>query len=193
MRELHLLLIAVFILSGCASVSVTKVTSGDEEGIRFYRPHPYLLVTEEPPAKADAETGSSAIQKPKSGQTAANAGASSAPADSTGNVNVQIVWLPDLSESYAIRTNSGLGAANSSVTLKDGWQLTQFGGSVDTKIPETITAFTGALQAAAGVAKTLTVAPPARSEKIKPGLYRLEFNKGMVTRIVGPIEVFPAQ
>lgn len=38
---------AIVLLSGCASVEITRVTKDNpyKEGIRFYRPYPYLLIT----------------------------------------------------------------------------------------------------------------------------------------------------
>lgn len=39
--------IAALSTSGCASVKVKKLSSEDEKGVRFYRPAPYLLKTEE--------------------------------------------------------------------------------------------------------------------------------------------------
>jgi hypothetical protein len=42
-----IVLTCALLIYSCAGVNVTKITSGnqDEEGIRFYRPYPYLLVT----------------------------------------------------------------------------------------------------------------------------------------------------
>jgi len=39
------ILAAMLVFNGCARVVVTRLESDDQEGIRFYRPHPYLLVT----------------------------------------------------------------------------------------------------------------------------------------------------
>jgi len=194
MRRFCFVLSAFFLLAGCAGVDVKKVTSGKEEGIRFYRPHPYLLVTLTPPPTTGAESGPSTADKPKPKQATPPADPTPATPDSTGKVYMQIVWLPDKSENYAIEIRSGLGTIDSSFQLKDGWQLTQFGGKIDTKIPETIAAVSSLLQAAAGVPAKVMMGERrlAPAETIKPGLYRLEFDKsGMVTRIAGPIEIVP--
>lgn len=39
----------IFLISGCAGVEITKITPEDpyEEGLRFYRPYPYLWVTKD--------------------------------------------------------------------------------------------------------------------------------------------------
>jgi hypothetical protein len=192
MRRFFFVLPVIFLLGGCASVAVKKVETGNEEGIRFYRPHPYLLVTEEPPPKTDAETGSAAADKPKPKKAKLSSDTQSAPAADTGKWYAQIIWLPDKSENYAIQVKSGLGTIDSSVTLKDGWELTQFGGKIDTKVPETITAISGLLQAAAGVVPKGAAGRPGPAEKVAFKLYRLEFDKsGMVTSIVGPIDITP--
>jgi hypothetical protein len=63
-----------------------------------------------------------------------------------------IVFLPDPSQEWTMITHSGLGTVNTSATLTDGWNLTQFGDERDSKIPETITAISGLVSAAAGAA-----------------------------------------
>jgi len=58
-------------------------------------------------------------------------------------VEAKTVYLPKKDEEYSIKVKSGLGTVNGSFTLTDGWNLTQFGDSRDSKIPDTITALTG--------------------------------------------------
>lgn len=49
MKRFYLLIVAALLITGCASVEVTKITPENpfKEGIRFYRPHPYLWVTKD--------------------------------------------------------------------------------------------------------------------------------------------------
>jgi hypothetical protein len=70
-----------------------------------------------------------------------------------------------------------LGTVELKATLDDGWNLTSLGASIDTKIPETITALRGVAQAAAGLR--------GRSITNEPGLWRIEFDSttGSVTKI----------
>jgi hypothetical protein len=88
---------------------------------------------------------------------------------------IQLVWLPNYNLGYAVKTRSGLGKADGSVKLADGWRITEFGAIVDTKIPETIAAVADLLKAA-GVS-SLTKGAPAKAIAPEPGLYRLKFNK----------------
>ncbi|HZO08642.1 MAG TPA: hypothetical protein VFC77_04645, partial [Myxococcota bacterium] len=62
-----------------------------------------------------------------------------------GECQDALVWLPDASQEYAIRVRSGLGTATASATLANGWNLVAFGGSQDSRIPETIEALAGTL------------------------------------------------
>ena len=47
MKRFFLFAIIIFLIAGCARVKVEKITHQNpyQEGIRFYRPHPYLWVT----------------------------------------------------------------------------------------------------------------------------------------------------
>jgi uncharacterized protein YceK len=46
MKSKVLSLMVLVMLAGCASVKIVKVTDDSTEGLRFYRPEPYLVVTE---------------------------------------------------------------------------------------------------------------------------------------------------
>jgi hypothetical protein len=86
---------------------------------------------------------------------------------------IQLVWLPNYNMGYAVRTQPGLGKADGSVKLAEGWRLTEFGAIVDTRIPETISAMADLVKAAGTFAK----GTPPKAVELKPGLYRLKFNK----------------
>src|SRR5437762_5481467 len=122
------LLLAIFAATaGCAAVHVRPLTADEHmkkasaEGVRFYRPWPYLLVT--------AETS-----------------------DKGTNYKGQILYLPKMDDEYIVQVKNGWGTANGSVKLQDGWMLNEQGTIVDSKIPETITAISGLITAAGGVA-----------------------------------------
>ena len=48
-KRLHLLTVLIFLMTGCAGVEIAKITSDNpyREGLRFYRPYPYLWVTKD--------------------------------------------------------------------------------------------------------------------------------------------------
>jgi hypothetical protein len=117
---------------------ITRVTDSTpyRDGLRFYRPEPYLLVIR----------------------------------DTSGTLQASVISLPNRDQEYVLRKRGGIGATEVSATLEGGWNLTQFGSKTDTKIPEMITAFAGALQPQRGPGGLLTTSTP-------PGLYRFLFHK----------------
>lgn len=48
-NKFYLLSALIFFMAGCAGVEIVKITpeNPNQEGIRFYRPHPYLWVTKD--------------------------------------------------------------------------------------------------------------------------------------------------
>jgi hypothetical protein len=124
--------------AGCGGVKIRQVTPQNpyEEGLRFYRPHPYLWVTK----------------------------------DKSGGLQGSIIWLPDKSQEYVATAKSGLGSAESRLTLEDGWNLTGFSESRESPTAAMITALTGSLQ---DITKVL---PAANREELRPGLYVFTFD-----------------
>ncbi len=93
-----------------------------------------------------------------------------------GKVDSRVVYLPKMDEEYVIKVHSGLGTVNATFDLADGWQLTKFGDSRDSKIPETINAMSGLATSVSGIAmKAQGVS--LQAEPLPPGLYRFEFDK----------------
>jgi hypothetical protein len=140
-------IVAVF-LHGCAGVEVTRITKENpyKEGIRFYRPYPYLLIT-----------------KVKQGE----------------NLECKIVYLPNVNEEYAVRVKSGIGSTEAKLTLEDGWNLTQFGETRESKSAEMVNALTGSL---AGLKQFLKM---NQENELLPGLYALIFDEktGLVSGV----------
>jgi hypothetical protein len=143
-------------LDGCARVTVTPVTKEDRTtpGVRYYESEPYLLVTKDVPK----------AEKKEKAATAATV------------YTIQIVWLPNYNMGYAVKTTPGLGTADGKVKLAAGWQLTEFGAVVDTKIPETINAVTDLVKAV-GVSALLKDKKEPETIPLEAGLYRLIFDK----------------
>ncbi len=117
------ILIFVFATTSCARMQffTNSELKGDETGIRFYTPKPYLLV---------ARTGNA--DKP---------------------VEVQSVYIPDLSKPTYAKATPGYGSADVSIALSNG-MLTNFGSKTDSNIPALLTALGGFDQALATASKT---------------------------------------
>ena len=146
---------------GCASVKVKRVPAHDAnvEGLRFYRPRPYLLVSDEP---EQGTTAKGATAKPAMGGIAG----------ATSTLHFSIVWLPDLSQEYVIQASAGMGTVTFNPTLENGWKLTALNANVDSKTAELLTA-AGTMVTKAGVGKS--EASTTRSQRIVPGLFRFVF------------------
>jgi hypothetical protein len=105
--------------AGCASVSVRRLDKGDagyDEGVRFYRPWPYLSITKEVGAN-NAKT-----------------------------LKAEIVMLPDAdpSNEYVVQWSAGwFGTTNPNVTLSEGWNLTGFNSKVEAGTSALLTSLAG--------------------------------------------------
>jgi len=182
-----------FFLAGCASVKVVRVDPSKADaayndsgrlktsGILFYRPRPYLMVTEAPPPKEQEGSGGSSLShldmnsQDKAGPPA------------TQQLSVQIVWLPDYSQEFEIQAHPGLGSVTMNPTLKDGWNLASLSATVDSKTAELITA-------AAGLAKAIPLTALSK-EAPKPyctGLYPINVDRttGLITGLGAPVVKF---
>ncbi len=65
-------------------------------------------------------------------------------ANANGGKKASIVYLPDMSEAFYAKTKSGFGQSDLKMVFENG-SLASYGISTDTKIPETITALSAAL------------------------------------------------
>ena len=97
--------------------------------------------------------------------------------DKDGSLKGTIHWLPNKNEEYVIKVKSGVGTAETKFTLENGWNLTQFGETRDSKTPEMIEALSGSLKDVTEVFKIL------RNEELHPGLYLFVFDDktGLIT------------
>lgn len=84
----------------------------------------------------------------------------------------KIIWLPDLSQEYAIQMNPGLGYIEFKPNLENGWNLVGFEAKLDPKTKELIEAVTGLL------AKAVTAIPTIKAPPGVPqtGIYRLDYD-----------------
>lgn len=178
MRRAIIIAIAVAVavawcLAGCANVKVVPVRPGDTktEGVRFWAPHPYLLVTKGTYRQgADKQNDDPRADPPATGQEV---------------TNTYLIWLPDPDKEYAIQLKGGSGAANAKITLKNGWMLDTFNAEADAKVPETIEALTGAFKALPiGLKQESQGLIEGILKEVPPGLYRFEFNGGAAVALV---------
>jgi hypothetical protein len=163
----RILALSTVLLPSCASYEVVQVSKTDtKEGVRFYRPAPYLLIGVEAAVPA-AEAKPGALKKEL------------APEKPT--LTAKLIYLPDHSQQYVIHRKGGLGTSEVTASLQDGWNLVSYGSKSDSKIPETITAVASLATSIAGLGFTEgSTAFPS------PGLWRIQFDdtSGFVTDIV---------
>lgn len=148
--------------SGCAHLTFQTAAVHNEpwykrwfarsDGIHYYRSKPYVLITE---TKGTKDTESSCV--------------------------VEIKYLPDYSQEYVIIPHYWIGSIALKPTLTDGWNLTNFDSTVDTKMPDMLNALVGGLKAAApnGVAPLLSFGKEPElfnkaTGNVRPGLYPTE-------------------
>jgi nitrogen fixation protein len=142
---LTLCVLSAILLAGCGgSVTVKKLSSEKDEGIPYYLPKPYLLIT---------RGLSATVYKPKVTETVTEKSSNGTKTTTTvteqavGTPNtdktaysMEIVYLPDLRDKYGITIKSGSGTSDTKITLENGWRLTSLAEISDTKIADTIKA-----------------------------------------------------
>lgn len=140
----------------CTRVVVTRNPGYDDEGIRYYRPKPYLMLS--PAATPNAQTTEGTY------------------------VAISVQYLPDYSEEYSIKLRSGIGQGRLSVSLEDGWNLTSVDLMTDQQVDELIGSFANLLSAAAPLAPERAPGPAtAMAEVERPvplGLYEAVIAEG---------------
>jgi hypothetical protein len=113
-------------LTGCTPrVRVLPNPTVHDKGIRYYRPKPYLMVTsgvaEVTTSEKDKTVSTTTVPDPR-------------------YVNIQLVYLPDFEEEYAIDVRTGFGTADVSIKLEDGWNLTEISQNLDSQTDENMEA-----------------------------------------------------
>lgn len=136
---------------GCLPrVSVRPNPGPCTPGIRYYRPKPYLFIS--PAAE------SVAVEKKEDKTVTTTEGV----ADKY--VQIQLQWLPDFSEEYAINIRSGLGTNETEITLENGWNLTGLNTKLDSQTDENITAVAELIKAIPTSAATRFAGDKVRNE-----------------------------
>lgn len=177
-RVVYVVLTSVGALSGCASVTAISVDPATgrakadaAEGIPYFLPAPYLLVTEVPidaSPESNGKQGGAAADKAapaakpdpsKSGAPAATQdGSGTAPSSSsdtsfsmfTKQYGVKLIYLPDPSRPMVLRQHAGIGSSQMNATLQDGWMLTSLNSSADSKTAETLASLASVIGAVYG-------------------------------------------
>lgn len=174
------ILLTVLFASGCTQVSVKKNPGPDDDGIRYYRPKPYLLIL--PGAPSASSTPSLELQ----GGLDVNLRGSVPTQETDGTegeepiglygkgahqpisfpstslvrqdlkplqrVSVSMEYMPDFSEEYSVKLRPGLGVGKLNMTLENGWNLTAVGIETDQQTDEIITSVANLFEKVAAAA-----------------------------------------
>lgn len=117
---------------GCTPrVIVRAHPTKNDNGIRFYRPKPYLKI----------EPAEVAVDKSRTELV-------------PSMVRISLAYLPDFSEEYAIDVRTGCGTANVGIKLEDGWNLTEISQDLDSQTDENIEAIGSLVKAVGGIVPT---------------------------------------
>jgi len=174
-RVACVVLTSVSALTGCASVTAISVDPNTgqakadaAEGIPYFLPAPYFLVTEVPidaSPESDGKQGGAAVDKaapaakPDPSKSAATQDGSGTAPSSTSDTSysmftkqygVKLIYLPDPSRPMVLRQHPGFGSTQMNATLQDGWMLTSLNSSTDSKTAETLASLASVIGAAYG-------------------------------------------
>lgn len=137
----------ILFLYGCATtpysvpLSQKAKVESPGRGIPYYLPHPYLVVTKNLTCATAEKSGSAVTVK---NDTALN----------KDNYAMQVIYLPDPDQKYALYFDKGTGSYDSTITLVDGWKLAGLNMKGDAKTAETIQAIGSAIKDTASAAAT---------------------------------------
>ncbi len=160
---LVVIVVCIFVLVylGCSAVhyEVKKVIDRNQEGLRFNRPVPYLVITNMGfGVLSHSQAGGSVISS-EGDRAVAGGNSGTATAEPAEKVIATLIWLPEKRETYAITVKGGRGGTfKGSINLADGWMLTGFSEEGDTKAAEMLSPLTGLIS---GVTSTLAAKPKA--------------------------------
>jgi hypothetical protein len=189
-------------LCACASVTVRPVKNGEgskgvdldakESGVRFYRPALHVWLTRAAPSdKVGVVTTEEGVtledshesKPPSPPNTATQKNAKTNKTTSIRSTQgesivAQFVMLPDLTQEYIVQWNAGIGSVNPNFSLADGWNLTSFNSTVDSKANEHLTAAAAVGTAIASFGAAGAGAFTNDPNYKGPGLYKMEFSTG---------------
>lgn len=140
----------MLLVSGCANVDVQRVVDPYQPGIRYWRPSLYLVLQ-------------NTVTK-----------------EGTQTCEVKTLTLPDKTQEYAISFSPGIGVADVSPTLHEGWRLDAMSAKLDSKAAENLNAIAGLLKSAApggliAAPAALTKASPS-SQKPCSGVFKVMYD-----------------
>ncbi|MFL9910433.1 hypothetical protein [Paraburkholderia sp. RL17-337-BIB-A] len=207
------LLALICALAGCASVTAIVIDPATGQaktnaidGIPYYQPAPYLLVTEVPldeQATPNGRAGGagaapSGDNKSQTGSNASQDGSGTSPSSAsdtsfsmfTKQYGLKLIYLPDMSRPMVLQQHPGIGSTQLNASLQNGWMLTSISGSADSKTAETLASIGSLISAAKGGGGSGGTGSATTSKKgggregnpvqtpvLPPGLYRLVFDK----------------
>ena len=197
-RAMALGLVAVLLLEGCGPgrFMVNKVDQNQPtvEGFRYFLPRPYLLVTNMviaptptvlPSGGGGGGGGAGGGGAGAGGTGGATGGGGShaatpgtPPGDGTApsppiisTVTLQVVWLPDYSQEYAVSVEGGrAGSFNGALQLANGWMLigvNQQNVSGTAETMQAVSGFLGTLFSAAGLGTAAAGAKAAAAQVVE--------------------------
>lgn len=139
------------------------------DGVRFYRPAPYVWITEVPPSETvDVGTEQTTTNDPPGQEFPKERKVTTATGSIAGHTTykIEFVYLPDPSQEYVIQWKSGwIGSVHPKFALTDGWNLASFDANINTGVAASV-----ALQGT--VSRAVTGFAPGKFKG--PGLYTLE-------------------
>ncbi len=92
--------------------------------------------------------------------------------DDNKQLSTRVIYLPNRSEEYAVRTHAYFAKQEFNVKLQDGWNLVDFGHTSDTTPGATLEAINGT------IGTFVTPRDPASAGLLAPGLYRFIYRGG---------------
>jgi len=119
-------LTAALVCGACLGpkLEARRIQSDDQEGMPYYLPRPYLLVSKNFSA-IEATGKKTTLGKDDAGAT---------------HYAYQIVYLPDRCNQYGLKVTPGIGTLETRIQLEEGWKFTGTTLDLDSKTPETIAA-----------------------------------------------------
>ncbi|MFA7706612.1 MAG: hypothetical protein WCX91_05890 [Candidatus Omnitrophota bacterium] len=173
----------ILLLCGCATtpysipLSHKAKAQSPGKGIPYYLPHPYLVVTKNLTFVATEKPESTANQaagKTTTENTNKNSDKNDNPTKNDTALNkdayaMQVIYLPDADQKYALYYNRGTGTCDSIVTLVDGWKLAGLNTKSDAQTAEIIKAVGSALKDTASAATSVATGIPV-SKGAMPGM-----------------------
>ncbi len=172
------LVVSVFVLSGCASTITAK--PGGETGIPYYLPKPYLLITknlipltEKVTEKKDDKGNTIAIER------------NVVPVSINNNTQgdsycSQVIYLPDLTQKYFLEILSRSGEVKTNITLIDSWKFVGLNLDANAKTSDIIKAFGEVIPKLPPFTKGTAVPEEQEGKKAGLWLYEIKVENGQL-------------